>query len=399
MEDWAEIRLLRRQGLSIRAIASQVGCAKKTVERALASDRPPEYKKRQGVASAFDNYEAQVRLLLQKTPTLPATVLAERVGWQGSASWFRENVAKIRPEYAVVDPVDYLDHQPGVQIQCDLTFPKGGLPGSDGVRRDYPVLVMVAAHSRFMASRVLPTRATGDLLAGMWQLLSTDFGVIPRELLWDHEAGIGVKKLTAPVVSFAGTLGLRVRQAPPRDPETKGVIERANGYLDSSFFPGRDFTSISDVQCQLDHWVTTVANQRLHATTREVPAHRWQAEREVMAPLPPQPPQIGQTYQRRLPRQYYVSVDTNRYSVHPQMIGRIVTVKSDLERVWVLSPDGQLVASHERVWAKHQIVTDPTHAAAARQIRRSNTSAPPQQIVQVHSADLSAYDMLVEVGS
>lgn len=64
MEDWAEIRLLRRQGLSIRAIASQVGCAKKTVERALASDRPPEYKKRQGVASAFDNYEAQVRLLL-----------------------------------------------------------------------------------------------------------------------------------------------------------------------------------------------------------------------------------------------------------------------------------------------------------------------------------------------
>ncbi|MDF2419740.1 hypothetical protein AAC391_02330, partial [Trueperella pyogenes] len=60
MEDWADIRFLRQQSLSIRAIASQVGCAKKTVERALASNRPPQYRKREGVASAFDAYEEQV---------------------------------------------------------------------------------------------------------------------------------------------------------------------------------------------------------------------------------------------------------------------------------------------------------------------------------------------------
>lgn len=202
------------------------------------------------MARAFDHYEAQVRLLLAKTPTLPATVLAERVGWEGSAPWFWQNVARIRPEYLVVDPVDHLDHLPGVQIQCDLTFPEGGLPGSDGVRGDYPVLIMVASHSRFMATRVLPTRTTGDLLAGMWHFLSRSFGAIPQELLWDHEAGIGVKNLTPPVVSFAGTLGLRVRQAPARDLETKGIIERVNGYLDTSFFPGR---SLSSVLCR--RWV------------------------------------------------------------------------------------------------------------------------------------------------
>lgn len=57
MEYWADIRFLRQQSLSIRAIASQVGCAKKTVERALASNRPLQYRKHEGVASAFDAYE------------------------------------------------------------------------------------------------------------------------------------------------------------------------------------------------------------------------------------------------------------------------------------------------------------------------------------------------------
>lgn len=399
MEDWAQIRLLRREGLSIRAIAAQVGCAKKTVERALASEQPPAYKKRERVRRSFDDYEAQVRLLLAKTPTLAATVLAQRVGWEGSASWFRENVARIRPEYVRADPVDHLDHQPGVQIQCDLTFPTGGLPGGDGVMRDYPVLVMVASHSRFMASRVLPTRTTGDLLAGMWDLLQHRFQAVPRELLWDHEAGIGLKKLTAPVISFAGTLGLSVRQAPPRDPETKGIVERANGYLDTSFFPGREFVSLADAQTQLDEWVSGIANQRLHASTRQIPAHAWEAERALMGTLPPHAPQIGETYQRRLPRHYYVSVDTNQYSVHPHMIGRIVTVKTDLDHVWIFSPEGELVGEHARVWAKHQIVTDPSHLAAAKILRQAPQVRPVGDVIDVARPDLAIYDTLTGVGA
>lgn len=50
-------------------------------------------------------------LLLQKTASLPATVLTERVRWTGSASWFRENVARIRPEHVMADLVDLIDNQ------------------------------------------------------------------------------------------------------------------------------------------------------------------------------------------------------------------------------------------------------------------------------------------------
>ncbi|WP_169304989.1 helix-turn-helix domain-containing protein, partial [Corynebacterium lipophiloflavum] len=83
VEDWAKIRYLRRQGLSIRKIAAEVGCSKKTVERALASDAPPVYKKRASSETSFTPFESRVRALLEQSPTLPATVIAQRVGWCG----------------------------------------------------------------------------------------------------------------------------------------------------------------------------------------------------------------------------------------------------------------------------------------------------------------------------
>ena len=63
--------------------------------------------------------EPRVRALLAEFPDLPGSVLAERVGWTGSASWFRENVARIRPSYARIDPADRLIWEPGDAAQCD----------------------------------------------------------------------------------------------------------------------------------------------------------------------------------------------------------------------------------------------------------------------------------------
>ena len=88
-----------------------------------------------------------------------------------------------------------------------------------------------------------------------------------------------------------------------------------------------------------------------------------------MMALPPVAPKTGWRASLRLPRDHYVRLDSNDYSVHPAVIGRRIEVVAGLDRVraWC---GGQLVADHERAWSWHQVITDPRHKAAAAAMRR-----------------------------
>ena len=111
-----------------------------------------------------------------------------------------------------------------------------------------------------------------------------------------------------------------------------------------------------------------------------------------MLALPPVPPVTGWRQLLRLPRDHYVRLDGNDYSVHPAAIGRRVLVAADLDRVRATC-DGSLVADHERVWAKHQTISDPKHLAAAKGLRRSRIDlVRPSVQTEVEIRPLAAYD-------
>jgi transposase len=388
MEDWALIRRLVADGVPQRQVARDLRIGRETVRRALASDHPPKYR-RKPAPTAFDAFEGRVRALLEEFPTMPATVIAERVGWTGSMTSLRDAVRGLRPLYRRPDPADRLVWEPGDAAQCDLWFPPKRIPLEDDTDTLLPVLVVVSAHSRFTVGRMLPSRKTEDLLLGLWECVSR-LGRVPRRLIWDNERGIGRGRVTEEAAVFAGTLATRIVLLKPRDPQSKGVVERVNGYFEMSFMPGRRFTSPADFDSQFTEWLVR-ANSRTVRTIGARPVDRIDVDRAAMLPLPPVPPRVGWRNRIRLGHDYYVRVAANDYSVDPTAIGRVVDVEGDLERVRVRL-DGRTVADHARVWARGRVVTDPAHVEAARSLRaefpRPRPVPGPDDLVR----DLGDYD-------
>src|ERR1700761_5298004 len=247
--------------MPVKAIARVMGVSRNTVRAAVASDRPPKYE-RAPKGSVVDAVEPRIRELLTAYPAMPATVIAERIGWDRSVRVLRGRVAELRPVYLPPDPASRAAYAAGEIAQCDFWFPPVMLPvGCGQVRRpaQLPVLTMVCAYSRWLTALLVPTRTAADLFAGWWQLIS-GLGAVPRVLVWDGEGAIGRwragrPELTAGCQAFRGTLGAKVVVCKPGDPEAKGMIERAHDYLERSFLPGRSFTSPADFNAQLRDWL------------------------------------------------------------------------------------------------------------------------------------------------
>jgi DNA replication protein DnaC len=113
-----------------------------------------------------------------------------------------------------------------------------------------------------------------------------------------------------------------------------------------------------------------------------------------MLPVPPVEAPHWWRFFLRISRDHYVRIDTNDYSVHPDAIGRTVSVRVTNTRVSVVD-GGRVMAAHARCWAHHQTLTDPEHAAAAARMRahaQTATRRTPPGAVEVQARDLAAYD-------
>jgi transposase len=185
VDDWAEIRRLHRaEGLSIRAIARVRGISRNTVRNALQADGPPRYQ-RQRAGSIVDVAEPRIRELLAAYPQMPATVIAQRIGWQNSIRVLSGRVAELRPLYLPPDPAGRTVYRAGDIAQHDLWFPPIELPvgfGQARTAKHLPVLTMITGYARHVDGLLIPSRRAEDLFAGWWRLIAR-LGAVPRTLV------------------------------------------------------------------------------------------------------------------------------------------------------------------------------------------------------------------------
>ena len=395
VEDWAEIRRLSKsEGMSINEIVRRLGVARNTVRGALRSDEPPSYQ-RAPSGSIVDAVEPEIRRQLMQFPRMPATVIAERIGWERSLTVLKDRVRELRPLYLPPDPAGRTEYRPGELAQWDLWFPPADIPLENGKVEKPPVIIGLTGYSRVMVGKMIPTREAHDILSGNLACLLA-LGAVPKKGVYDNEGALvsrrgGKATLSAPFERFRGTLGMGVVVLRPADPESKGIVERHNGYLETSFLPGRRFSSPADFNEQLYEWLER-ANRRVHATLRCRPIDRFEEDKAAMMALPPVLPDTGLRLSTRLARDHWVRVGTCDYSVHPKVIGRMVEIRATPDEV-VVTCGSEVVARHLRSWAKHRTVTDPIHDAARDQMRARHRGAPRTPLGdEVEVRDLSVYD-------
>jgi transposase len=393
VEDWAEIRRLHRaEGLSIKEIARRLGVARNTVRTALRSEGPPVFN-RAPRPSVVDEVEPLIRELLGEFPRMPATVIAERIGWERSITVLKDRVRELRPLFLPADPCQRTEYRPGELAQWDLWFPPTRIPLGQAQEAMLPVIVGVSGYSRWITARMIPSREAHDILLGHLACL-LELGGVPRKGVYDNEAALvsrhgGRASLTEPFQRFRGTLGMGVVVCQPGDPEAKGLVERANGYMETSFMPGRRFCSPQDFNAQLSVWLRR-ANNRMHSTLRCRPTERIGEDRGAMMNFPPVLPDPAWRETKRLGRDHWVRIGTCDYSVHPRAIGRRVEIRMDLDEV-VVTCAGEEVARHERSWARHRTITDPAHETARREMQAfAHRRDAADDDVEVR--DLSVYD-------
>jgi transposase len=395
VEQWAEIRRLYVvKRLSIKEVVRRTGHSRNTIRRALRSAEAPIYR-RPPRPSKLDPFRDEIHRLLRNEPRLPGKrmrELLEEQGYLGGKTILDDYLREVRPLF-LPRPRTFqrTSYRPGSLCQFDLWEPSRAIPvGAGQTRRGY-VVVGCLPYSRAGAGTLIFSKEAPDLLYGIGRCL-TQLGGLPETLVWDREGALhaGGGRPSEPFAVFCGALGVGWRILEARDPQSKGVVERLQGYAETSFEPGRAFASEIDFQAQLDRWFDERANLRFHRTLRCRPVDRLAEELTVRRPLPERPPDVDRRLVTRVPPDPYVRVDSNDYSLDPRLVGRRVELKvSQREIIAVALDTGELACRHARSFARHRTITALAHARALRELR----GAPAEP--EVEQRPLARYDALI----
>jgi transposase len=267
-------------------------------------------------------------------------------------------------------PFRRLECGPGEEAQVD--FGKGArIVGHDGKRRKTHLFRIVLSHSRKAYSEVVYRQTTDDFLRCL-ESAFRQFGGAPRRLIIDNLRA-AVKKadwydpeLNPKVRSFGEYYGLVFLPTRPYMPRHKGKVENSVGYAQDNALKGRIFSSLEEQNGFLREWELTVADTRIHGTTRlQVGKHFADAEREALLPLPLEPFPSYREARRIVHRDGHIEVERAYYAVPPEYLAREVWVRWDGRMVRIFNERMQQIAVHTR-HEPGRFSTPPQYIAAEK---------------------------------
>lgn len=372
---------LHRQGLSVTAIARRTGRDPKTVRKYIERGLElPAYRSRQvGRPNKIAPYVDYLRERVSAFPELTATRLTRELrerGYSGAYTAVKRVVAAIRPSDRPKPFEVRFETPSGHQAQVDFARFVVSFEDEPSVTRIVWLFSLVLGHCRHIVARFVLHQDLQTLLRCHMAAFEA-IGGVPIEILYDRmktavtgEDGEGHIVYNRSLIALAKHYGFMPRACRPYRAKTKGKVERPFSYIRKDFFLARSFRNLDDLNAQLQDWLDTVANVRLHATTQRIVSEAFAAERLDLQGLPPTPFDALLKLERRVSHDGLVSIGGNYYSV-PDRTRRVVEVHQLPDVIRILD-DGRLVASHPVLEGRRQYRVDPAHrqGAAARALRR-----------------------------
>lgn len=385
---------LKKQGLSLTAIARKVGCDRKTVRKYLERGlEAPTYGPRQPRDRLVDPYEGYLHERIIAFPDLSGARLLREIrgmGYEGGYTAVTDFLRDVRPP-ARTRFERRFETPPGRQAQVDFAEFTVGFTDEPGVTRKVWLFSIILGHSRWLWGRFVASQNLQSVMRCHIAAFAAMNGV-PEEILYDRmktavigEDEAGVVTYNASLVALLNHYGAVPRACRPYRAKTKGKVERPFRYIRQDFFLARTFRNLDDLNAQFDNWRTGVANPRVHATTRRIVNEAFAEEQPSLTGLPAIPYNAVLTVERRVSHEGMVSVDGNYYSVPDTTRKRVVEVQNHTHEVRIFE-EGALIAAHPVLEGKNQRRVDPAH----RKAPPARRAAMPIPGVPVRS--LSFYD-------
>lgn len=374
---------LHRQGLTVSAIARRVGIDRKTVRKYIERGlEPPAYGPRQPRPRRLAPFEAYLRQRVTAYSGLTASRLLREIrehGYDGGYTAVTDFLRDVRPPPAPPFEVRF-ETPPGEQAQVDFAQFEVVFTDEPAVVRKVWLFSLVLGYSRLIWARFVAHQELQTVLRCHMAAFAA-LGGVPREILYDRmktavigedaEAHIVYNRA---LIEFAGHYRFHPRACRPYRPKTKGKVERPFRYIREDFFLARTFRNLDDLNVQLAHWLATVANPRVHATTRRVVNEAFAEEN--LQPLPLVPFCAVLRLERRVSHEGMVSVGGNLYSVPDATRKRVVEVHTLADEIRIFEA-GRLIAVHPVLEGRHQRRVAPGHRKMPSSPRIEENGAIP----------------------
>lgn len=392
---------LKRQGLSISAIARKLGLDRKTVRKHLdAGIVAPSYGPRAPRPRLIEAFEPYLRDRVLAFPDLSGRRLLREIrgmGYGGGYTAVTDYLRDVRP--ARSKPFERRFETPaGRQGQVDFAQFRVEFADEPGVVRIVWLFTMVLGHSRWLWGRFCATQDLQTVMRCHIDAFAA-MGGAPSELLYDRmktavigEDAEGVITYNRSLVALLNHYGALPRACRPFRAKTKGKVERPYRYVRQDFFLARAFRNMDDLNAQFEDWRATIANPRRHATTQRIVDEHFAEEQPRLITLPAIPYSAVLTVERRVSHEGMVSVGGNLYSVPDATRKRVVEIQNHPREIRIFE-DRRLIAVHPVMDGKNQRRVDPDHRKIVPQ-RPPELPIPaaPERPREVGRRPLSFYD-------